>query len=422
MFISCFLVFAGAFQALAQDEVSADDFEKSRLSERPVLLVFSGSDWCMPCMRIEQEILNHDRFISFAHNKLTIVKADFPQRQKLKKDVIKRNEYLAEKFNRTGQFPKILLLQREVTKGEVIDYAHWSVDFFIQDIKDKIKARTHRTFDRQELLMGTQFGFTLVDTANSHRAEVLLDRCVAEVRRLEYLISEWIDTSQVSVLNRNAGRDPVCIDPELYELIKRSKILSGITQGAFDITFAGLGHLWKFDGHSYNPPDSVEVLKALSLIGHRKIELRDSNEVYLPHEGMKIGFGGMGKGYAADRVKEMMIAQGIEDGVINASGDLIAWGKPPGEEFWKIAIADPENTENVLYWLPISNKAVATSGDYEKFLIINGKRYAHIIDPKTGYPTTGIKSTTVRSKRHFNIIEISSLIGFDRGTGRKKCK
>lgn len=389
-----FLLFPFFIKAQAIDNGQSS---KTTSTNQPTLLVFSGSDWCMPCIRLEKEILQHHRFKKFAEQSIDVIKADFPQRIKQDKATILRNERLAEQYNPKGQFPMIVLIFPKENKHQIIDYTHWSVDLFTQQIKETIKSHTHQTFEKEAHLMGTRFTFTIVDTIASKRAERLLQDCLTEVTRYENMLSEWIDTSEVSQLNDAAGKYPLKVNPELYELIQRSIRLSEITQGAFDITYAALGDLWDFNRTNQIPPEQTRIEQSLSRVGYQKLDLRESGEVYLTVQGMRIGFGGVGKGYAADRIKEKMQSQGIEDGVINASGDLVAWGKPPGKDSWKIGIADPKNRERIICWIPINNSAVATSGNYEQYLMINGKRHAHIIDPKTGFPTSGIKSTTVIS-------------------------
>ena len=145
-------------------------------------------------------------------------------------------------------------------------------------------------------------------------------------------------------------------------------------------------------------PTSKIIHDTLKKVGSEKIELRNHNHVYLPIEGMHVGFGAVGKGYAADRVKELMIKRGVTGGVINASGDLTAWGNREDGSPWKIGIADPENPLNTLVWIPLSNASVATSGDYEQYFELEGERYSHTIDPKTGKPVKEIKSVTVVSR------------------------
>jgi thiamine biosynthesis lipoprotein len=144
-------------------------------------------------------------------------------------------------------------------------------------------------------------------------------------------------------------------------------------------------------------PDPDVAKNMVRLIDYRNIELNKNDcTVFLKNPGMRIGFGGIGKGYAADRGKKILLDLGITDGVVNASGDLVVWGNQVNGNPWTIGIADPD-TKMPFSSLPLREMAIATSGDYEKFAIIDGKRYSHTIDPRTGYPVTGIKSVSVIS-------------------------
>ncbi len=145
-------------------------------------------------------------------------------------------------------------------------------------------------------------------------------------------------------------------------------------------------------------PSKEEALKSVHLINYQNIILNpDDCTVFLKEKGMRIGFGGIGKGYGAEMAKRLLLKQNVSSGIINASGDLTAWGLQPSGNPWRIGISDPNKPENVFSYINISGKAVATSGNYEKFVILGGKKYSHTIDPKTGLPITGIKSVTVIS-------------------------
>ena len=186
------------------------------------------------------------------------------------------------------------------------------------------------------------------------------------------------------------------VDPELYALIQRSLGISRLTSGAFDISYASMDKLWRFDGSMTAMPEPEAIAASVSRIGYSRIELDDDrSSVYLPEPGMKIGFGAIGKGYAADRARHLLESSGVAAGIINASGDLTAWGKQPEGSDWLVAITNPLNKAKAFAWLPVKDRAVVTSGDYEKNVTFNGVRYAHIIDPRTGYPATGIISATV---------------------------
>ncbi|NDK55255.1 FAD:protein FMN transferase [Pontibacter sp. BT213] len=245
------------------------------------------------------------------------------------------------------------------------------------------------------LLMGTRFELVAV-SENEQLANSAIDAGVNEIKRIEALISEWQPTSQTSAINRAAGSMPVSVDPELYDLISRSIKISKLTDGAFDISFAAAYKLWKFDGSMTQMPAPEDIAASVKHIGYQRITLDPKNHsVYLQDPEMKIGFGAIGKGYAANRARDVMRKMGIKAGVVNAAGDMITWGKQPDGQPWYVGIADPAEKDKVFSWLTASETAVVTSGDYEKFAEINGKRYGHIIDPRTGYPATGLKSVTI---------------------------
>ncbi|PIQ50245.1 MAG: thiamine biosynthesis protein ApbE [Cytophagales bacterium CG12_big_fil_rev_8_21_14_0_65_40_12] len=244
-------------------------------------------------------------------------------------------------------------------------------------------------------LMGSRFEITAYheDPATAWNA---INAGIAEITRIENLISSWDPNSQTSEVNSNAGIKPVIVDQELFDLITRSMRISKLTDGAFDISFASMDKIWKFDGSMKAMPSPSEIATAASKIGFEKIELNaETKSVFLKEAGMKIGFGAIGKGYAAQKAKEKMESMGIKSGVVNASGDLIAWGKATNGDDFRIAIADPKNKEEILCWLNATNTSIVTSGNYEKFVMFDDIRYAHIIDPRTGYPTTGLKSVTI---------------------------
>ncbi|MBL6447751.1 FAD:protein FMN transferase [Fulvivirga sp. 29W222] len=243
--------------------------------------------------------------------------------------------------------------------------------------------------------MGSRFDITVV-AEDSIEGNAYIDMAVNEIERIEKLISSWDPTSQTSEVNRNAGIKPVKVGRELFNLIERAQGLSRLTDGAFDISYASMDKIWKFDGSMTSMPDEKAIESSVDKVGYGNIVLdKENSSVFLKLSGMKIGFGAIGKGYAADKAKELLIAKGVEAGIINASGDMSVWGSQPGGMDWKVALVNPLNKNKVFALLPVKNGAVVTSGDYEKYVTFNGVRYAHIIDPRTGYPATGIISATV---------------------------
>lgn len=244
-------------------------------------------------------------------------------------------------------------------------------------------------------LMGSRFEISAV-SENDSLARKGIDVAIQEIGRIEKLISSWDANSETSEINRNAGNQPVPVNRELFDLIYRCKKVSEITDGAFDISFASMEHVWKFDRsvQEMPPPDTVAAF--VSKVNYRNIILDENKStVFLKEQGMKIGFGGIGKGYAANRARAVMKKMGIDSGVVNAGGDLTAWGKQEDSSLWKIGIADPKDKTRIFAWLTIQDMAVVTSGDYEKYFISDGIRYSHIVNPKTGYPVSGIKSVTI---------------------------
>ena len=153
--------------------------------------------------------------------------------------------------------------------------------------------------------------------------------------------------------------------------------------------------LWKYDGSMTQIPSKEAIKKSVAKVGYQDIIVDPKNStVFLKNKGMKIGFGAIGKGYAADKAKKLLISNGVSGGIINASGDINSWGSKPSGSSWQVAITNPLNKNKAFAMLPIKD-AVVTSGNYEKYVTFNSRRYSHIIDPRTGYPSQGIISVTV---------------------------
>ena len=254
---------------------------------------------------------------------------------------------------------------------------------------------SQQQFSEEVLLMGCDFKITVV-ASNEVESKKHIDIAINEIRRIERLISSWDKNSQTTLINKNAGVSPVKVDKELIELIERSVAISKFTDGAFDISFASMDRIWKFDGSVTVMPSIEKVNASVEKVGFENIVInKQKNTVFLKNKGMKIGFGGIGKGYAADKAKELLKSKGVLGGIINASGDLTTWGKQSNGDSWQVGIKNPLNKNKVFALFPIENRAVVTSGNYEKYIMINGKRYTHIINPKTGYPSQGIMSVSV---------------------------
>ena len=245
-------------------------------------------------------------------------------------------------------------------------------------------------------LMGNRFEITVVGDDHLWADQRIAD-AVEEIKQIEKLFTTFDESSQTNLINRNAGIAPVKVDREMYDLIERSKKISALTQGAFDITYGSIDkRLWNFDKTMTSLPDPQTAKQLVRLINYRNVILDEKNcSVFLKEKGMRIGFGGIGKGYAAEKAKSLLQQKGVKSGIINAAGDLTAWGYQPNGKPWTIGIADPDTKRQAFSFLEITNTSIATSGNYEKFVFIDGKKYSHTIDPKTGLPVRGIKSVTI---------------------------
>lgn len=253
-------------------------------------------------------------------------------------------------------------------------------------------------YKQAEKLMGNRFEITVV-AADETWAREKIALAIAEIRRIEKLLTTFDEASQTNQINKMAGIGPVTVDREVFDLIKRSLKISSVTDGAFDITYGSIDKkLWNFDRTMTHLPDDETAKNMVRLINYRHVILNDQEcSVLLKEKGMRIGFGGIGKGYAADRAKALLVQEGVHSGIVNASGDLITWGLQADQQPWTIGIAHPDDARSAFSWLNISDRAIATSGNYEKYVLIGGQKYSHTINPKTGLPVTGIKSVTIIS-------------------------
>ncbi|VXC43403.1 FAD:protein FMN transferase [Flavobacterium sp. 9AF] len=255
------------------------------------------------------------------------------------------------------------------------------------------------THKKKASLLGSPFEITVV-AEDTIKGEKFCNWAIEEVKRIENLISDWIPTSQISTVNQNAGIKPIKVDEEVFELVERAIKVSKITKGAFDISYASMDKIWKFDGSMKMMPSEEEIKKSVARVGYQKIILNVENKtIFLQDKGMKLGLGGIGQGYIADKIKVLLQSKGCTAGIVNVSGDINTWGYQINGSPWTVAIVNPLNKEKVFATFPLIDSAVETSGSYEKYVTFNGKRYSHIIDPRTGYPATGIISVSVFAKQ-----------------------
>jgi thiamine biosynthesis lipoprotein len=247
-------------------------------------------------------------------------------------------------------------------------------------------------------LMGNHFEITVVGS-DEQWANEKIDIGVKEIQRIEKLLTTYAEDSETNLINANAGIAPVRVSEEIILLIERSLRISSVTQGAFDLSYGSIDKsLWNFDTTMTSLPSRAIAKQSVRLINYKNIIIdKEVSTVFLKQQGMRIGFGGIGKGYAAEQAKNVMRAAGVESGVVNASGDLTTWGLMPDGNKWTIGIVNPEMASSVFSYMNVSGLSVATSGNYEKYIMIDGVKYSHTINPKTGLPVTGIKSVTIVS-------------------------
>jgi FAD:protein FMN transferase len=248
--------------------------------------------------------------------------------------------------------------------------------------------------------MGTHLAFTAYSTpaVDATKARRLFDDAIAEIGRIEALMTTWRPDSEISRINAAAGKSPVNVGAETFAVIKEALHTSEISDGTFDITFEALHGLWKFDEDlDPHPPTDAQLKARLPLVGYKHVKLDEgARSVFLDREGVKISLGGIAKGYAVDRASKVLLEGGLSSFFVQAGGDLYTHGvKPDGRE-WQAGIRDPRGKEGSFFaMLPVTDHAFSTAGDYERSYVVGGKRYHHILDPRTGRPATASRSVTI---------------------------
>ena len=244
--------------------------------------------------------------------------------------------------------------------------------------------------------MGTEVRISIW-TEDEDKADRAIALAFDEINRIEKLMTTWDPKSEVSRINAAAGDHPVAVSDDTLEVIEMAQRSSQLSGGAFDITFEALHGLWKFDEDlEKKVPGRKELMQRLKLVDYRQVKVdRAKKTVFLAKKGMKIGLGGIAKGYAVDRAVAILRQNGFKDAIVQAGGDLMCAGSKGGQP-WTAGVRDPRGgRSDVFATLKLVDHAFSTAGDYERFFFLNGKRYHHIIDPKTGYPATRSRSVTI---------------------------
>lgn len=247
---------------------------------------------------------------------------------------------------------------------------------------------------RSRPLMGTLVGVA-VRGDDAHVLEAVIRSAFAEMERLEAMLSEWRPGSAVSQVNQSAGKAPVQVPLELIEIMEIADQVSRASQGAFDCTWAALSEAWRPDDPNFRPPSPEAVASARKLVSYRDVVVDvKAQTVFLRRPGMRLGLGGIAKAAIAERAADLAVASGVHHILIDAGGDVVARGRQ-GERPWTVGIRDPRSAAHLLATLELHDEVIATSGDYEHFVTIEGQRYHHLLDPRTGFPASASRSATV---------------------------
>jgi thiamine biosynthesis lipoprotein len=244
--------------------------------------------------------------------------------------------------------------------------------------------------------MGTVIEITLIGDDEGAANKAVL-QAFQEIKRIETLMSPRLDSSDVIQINRSAGEGWVKVSSETMEVIKKAQEISELSEGSFDITVGPLTELWRRAREKEIPPSTKDVKEKLDLVNFRDVSIHREEKVFLKKKGMAIDLGGIAKGYAVDRTFELLRSLGYKNLIVNAGGDLRVGGTK-NDQPWSIGIQDPRVSQKIMAKLLVSDAAVATSGDYEKFFMHQDKRYHHIFNPRDGFPTEGCQSVTVVCK------------------------
>lgn len=247
---------------------------------------------------------------------------------------------------------------------------------------------------RTQFIMGTLVEITVSET-DKDLANKAIDKSFDEMSRLEKIMSTHLPASELSKLNRSAGSEKMtAVSPDLLKVIERGIHWGKLSDGAMDISIGPAVALWNFDAESPALPDPEKLKSAVGLIGYQNISVK-GNTIALKKTGMSLHLGAMGKGYAVDRAVDVLKKHGIKNGLVNAGGDLMAFGSREGTKPWRIGLQHPRKPEKMIASMDLADKAVATSGDYQRYFIRDGTRYHHILNPKTGQPAVQAISATV---------------------------
>lgn len=268
----------------------------------------------------------------------------------------------------------------------------------------------------EDKAMGTHVVITTYTTPKLDEATIRpkLEKALAEIRRLERLMTTWRDDSEISRVNQAAGKQAVVVGPETFEVIQKSLWVAEKSEGVFDISFEAMRDLWRFDENKVEEVPTKEAIdEKRKLIDWREIKLDlDAKSVMLRKPGMRISLGGIAKGYGVDAAAKVLAAEGLASFYVQAGGDLYVRGKKPDGSPYRVGARDPRGAGPSDYFamIDVTDHAFSTAGDYERSFVKDGKRWHHIIDPRTGYPARASRSVTVWAKDAFTADGIDDAI------------
>jgi len=254
-------------------------------------------------------------------------------------------------------------------------------------------------YRKSKILMNTLVTITVVSTSED-TAEKAMDKAFSRIEKIEKLSDFYSPDSEIALINGKSGISEVRVSPDILELLGKARSVSDNTEGSFDITIGLVISLYDF--HKKIKPEDREIRRNLHFVNYRDLSIdRAKSTVFLREKGMLIDTGGITKGYAADKAAEILKQQGIHAGLVAVAGDIKAFGLKPDGKPWKIGIRNPaagRTEDDIIATVELTDMAISTSGDYERFFFLNGKKYHHLIDPKTGYPATACRSVSVIAK------------------------
>ncbi len=273
------------------------------------------------------------------------------------------------------------------------------------------------------MIMGT-FAEVSIYSNDEKTAGKAIEESLDEMERMDRIMSNYKKDSELSRLNKKAGKAPVPCNGELLDVIERSQYYSELSGGAFDITVSPIVALWGFFCEKGHVPPDKEIEKVLPAVSYKNIVINKSKDtkkpatIFFKNIQTQMDLGAIGKGYAVDKALEIIRKYGISNGCINLGGNIYVLGTPPGKNAWKIGVQHPRNSGEILGYLELKNEATATSGDYERFFEFNGKRYSHIINPQTGRPVSGTIATTIVAPTGTEVDALSTsvfVLGHEKG-------